>query len=260
MTINFHSEQNKTSYAKRSVDPTWTSKLKEIIEVSDKKAVDIGCGGGIYSKALADLGAFEVTAVDFSQQMLSAAKENCNAYPNISYAVGDALNTHLPSDAYDIVLQRALIHHLTDLPACFKEAHRILQTGGTYIVQDRTPEDCLLEGSPQHIRGYFITKYPDLANQDIARRHTSDKVMRGLAEAGFHDIREHKLWEIRKVHANVEDLAEDILARTGRSILHELSDSQLSNLVNDIKLELEQAHYEREITEKDRWTIWVAKK
>ncbi len=74
--------------------------------------------------------------------------------------------------------------------------------------------------------------------------------------AGFTDIAEHSLWETRKRYASVESLALDLAARTGRSILHELSDDELQSLIDDLRRRLP-AH--GEIVEQDRWTLWVAR-
>lgn len=79
-----------------------------------------------------------------------------------------------------------------------------------------------------------------------------------LEEAGFNSFEEHPFWETRKVHANVDMLADDLLNRTDRSILHELSDVQLEQLVTYIKEQLRDAPVP--IMEKDRWTIWKAVK
>jgi ubiquinone/menaquinone biosynthesis C-methylase UbiE len=260
MSINFHNEKNRTSYAKREVDETWLTKVRELVNIKNKKVIDVGCGGGIYTKALVDLGASEATAVDFSQQMLSAAKENCREYRNISFAVGNALDIRLPSEEYECILERALIHHISDLKSCFEEAYRLLVKGGTLIIQDRTPEDCLLEGNRNHIRGYFFSKYPELVEKEISRRHTTEKVIKELKETGFTGVQEHQLWETRKIYSSLQELADDLMARTGRSILHELSDSQLTDLVEHITNQLKETKCNREIIEKDRWTMWVAKK
>ncbi|XOS94595.1 class I SAM-dependent methyltransferase [Brevibacillus laterosporus] len=50
----------------------------------------IGCRlwRGIYTRAWADLGAKQVTAMDFSEVMLSAAQEECHSYPQIVYHLG----------------------------------------------------------------------------------------------------------------------------------------------------------------------------
>ena len=255
MTINFHDENNKQSYTTRAADAGWLALLGKIIDpASIGHAADIGCGGGIYTKALADLKIPAVTGVDFSEAMIDAAKTNCGDYHQLNFQVGNALETGLSSGKPDLILERALIHHLQDLEACFTEAYRVLNHGGTFITQDRTPVDCLLEGTSIHIRGYILSKFPRLKTIETQRRHESETVSRELGAVGFSKIKEIKLWETKQVYSSKKELLDDIRSRTGRSILHELDNRELKELVDYMDGKLD----EKEIIEKDRWTIWKA--
>lgn len=205
---------------------------------------------------MADLGIPAVTGVDFSEAMIDAAKMNCGDYHQLNFQVGNALETGLPSGKSDLILERALIYHLQDLSACFTEAYRVLNHGGTFIIQDRTPADCLLEGTSTHIRGYILSKFPRLKTIETRRRHEFETVLRELEAVGFSKIEVIKLWETRQVYSSKEELLRDIRSRTGRSILHELDDWELEGLVDYIDDKLD----EKEIIEKDRWAIWKATK
>ncbi|MEK5426099.1 hypothetical protein [Cytobacillus sp. FSL R7-0680] len=77
-----------------------------------------------------------------------------------------------------------------------------------------------------------------------------------LQKTGFTDIQTFKLWETRNTYTLKETLLEDIKARSGRSILHELGDVQLERLVEYIDKQLG----DKKIVESDRWTMWLAKK
>ena len=261
MPINFHADNNRFNYAARQADAFWMAAISEIIDVRGKKVADIGCGGGIYAKALAEMGAASVTGVDFSEVSLEGARENCRDYASINFATGHALDTGLSDNQFDLVLERALIHHLArnDVQACFAEAFRLLKPGGILIVQDRTPGDCLLPGSAKHIRGYLFSRYPKLIEKEIERRFESEFVISTLQQVGFQDVGRRKLWEIRKIYPNFDALRQELLARTGRSILHELSDEELQDLSAYIQVQL-QKQDGQEITERDRWTIWSARK
>ncbi|MCI1574543.1 MAG: methyltransferase domain-containing protein [Weizmannia coagulans] len=256
MGIDFHSKQNRLTYTTRVADRSWIDMMKSLLTVEHiSNALDIGCGGGIYSKALADMGVQTVIGIDFSEPILEGAKENCKDYKNISFQLGNAYDTGLESQSFQLVIERALIHHLRDLLACFKEAHRLLKDGGVFIIQDRTPDDCLLEGDNTNIRGYLFELFPKLIDEEIKRRHSSQTVIEALQEAGFKKIEEVKLWETRKVHENKAQLLKDISERTGRSILYELDDQELSLLTDYVQKKVTK---ENNIVEKDRWTIWKA--
>ena len=108
------------------------------------------------------MGAKNVVGLDFSKEILQAAKENCNNFSNISFIHGDAHNIPYPNETFDIVISRAVIHHLQDIPTFLREASRILNKNGLLILQDRTIEDCTIPGSPEHIRGYFSLYFQNL--------------------------------------------------------------------------------------------------
>lgn len=258
MGIDFHNKKNKGSYTTRKADQSWIEAIQKLVPIEDvSAALDVGCGGGIYSQALSDMGIDFVTGVDFSEAMLGDARENCKDYPNISFQHGSAFETGVESNRYDLLLERALIHHIKDLRACFTEGHRVLKDRGFYIIQDRTPEDCLLAGSGRHIRGYFFELFPKLIEKETSRRHESHVVKEMLKEVGFTHIEEVKLWETRKIHDTKEPLLQDISKRTGRSILHELNDEELNRLVYHIDDALPA---DVNIVEQDCWTIWKAVK
>jgi ubiquinone/menaquinone biosynthesis C-methylase UbiE len=215
---------------------------------------DVGCGGGIYSRAWHELGA-EVIGVDFSEQMVAAAREQAAGLSRISFRQGDATATGLPAASRNVVFERALIHHLKDYKACFAEARRMLVPDGRLIVQDRTPDDVQLPGSPEHVRGYFFERFPRLRTVELARRPTDAAVRDALQATGFRDVKSVTLWELRKTHDDRQGLKQDLTARTGRSILHDLNDDELAELILSIEKQLPA---DGPFVEKDRWTVWSA--
>lgn len=255
MSIDFHAPANRYSYAGREVQPDWAAPVRSLVDPAAKRVADIGCGGGIYSAAWADLGAAHVTGVDFSAEMVRTATEKNRGRSNTVFKRGDALATGLPSESADIVFERALIHHLTDHDACFREAARLLARGGQVIVQDRTPEDVSLPGSPDHIRGYFFECFPRLLELERARRPTDQAVGGALGRSGFGALQTLTVWETRKRHDDFRGFAADLQGRVGRSILHALTDAELNELVDFIG---ERLPANAPLVEKDRWTIWSA--
>ncbi|KZE76383.1 methyltransferase type 11 [Paenibacillus elgii] len=259
MAISFHDEYNKYTYTGRLADSGWMELIRKKARPQGKTAADIGCGGGIYSVALAELGASSVVGIDFSEAMLQGAAEHCTEYGQIRLAQGTADRTGLPDDSVVLVLERALIHHVPAeaLPDVFREAQRILKPGGLLIVQDRTPEDCLLPGSREHLRGYWFEKYPRLRQLEAGRRHDAAAIRKALEASGFSVVEETLLWEVRKSYASYSDYREELLSRKGRSILHELSDAELQDLADAVAAD---SGFESKepVEERDRWTIFFA--
>ncbi|WP_067622235.1 class I SAM-dependent methyltransferase [Alicyclobacillus acidiphilus] len=257
MPINFHDEKNRGSYANRNADEAWKNLARTLVDPAGLRVADVGCGGGIYTRAWAELGAQEVIGVDSSPVMVEAAREQCSALANVSFVVGDAAATGLNDASVDLVFERALIHHLTDLESAMAEACRLLKRSGHLIIQDRTPADVALPGSAEHIRGYFFERFPRLLAIEQGRRWPGEQVQSAMAAAGFTDVTEMVLWEPRRVYPSFSELAEELRNRTGRSILHELTDEELEDLIDFVGKRLD---HDKVIAEGDRWTIWTGRR
>lgn len=257
MNIDFHDQKNKATYSGRTVDHSWSQAMLKLVDPTGKHVVDVGSGGGIYSRAWLELGAASVIGVDFSQVMLSAARENTQDLAAITFVHGDALSTGLPDYSADIVFARALIHHLDDLDAFFGEMFRLLRPGGVCIVQDRTLKDIQFAGTAEHIRGYFFSCFPRLLETEKNRRPEREQVILALQRSGFVSLPPQTLWEVRRTYRLWDELKADLLGRTGRSILHALSDEELEALVSYMGHELSE---QKPIVEKDKWSLWIGTK
>ncbi|SHM07220.1 class I SAM-dependent methyltransferase [Roseibium suaedae] len=257
MAIDFHAPRNADTYAKREAPEEWASTMIQIAEPEGARVADIGCGGGVYSRAWKALGAEAVEGVDFSQVMVATARKTSAGLDNICFRQGRAEETGLESGTFDIVFERALIHHLKDLMPAFHEAWRVLKPGGLFLIQHRTMEDVLQPASVEHLRGYFFKALPHLLQKEVSRRQDRDTVQSSLKAAGFEELACHALWETRKIYSCREALAEDLLNRTGRSLLHELDDTDLETLIAEV---LSHAPQEGKIRERDRWTLFMARK
>ncbi|MFT4067595.1 class I SAM-dependent methyltransferase [Paraburkholderia sp.] len=256
MSIDFHSKLNRHTYDSRDASADWVQAVTQLVEPDDRRIADVGCGGGIYSEAWLNLGAQAVFGIDFSAQMVAAAKARLKDYPQASISQGDACATGLPADCVDVVFERALIHHLDSYEGCFAEAKRLLAPGGLFLIQDRTPADVEAAASTEHLRGYFFECFPRLLEIERGRRPESVTVENALRKAGFTQITTRTVWETRKTYGGFDELARDLAARTGRSILHELSDSELQKLIAYIQTRLPD---NGPIVEKDRWTLWASR-
>jgi ubiquinone/menaquinone biosynthesis C-methylase UbiE len=253
MPIDFHAPANRFTYAGRSADESWRVAMRELADPSGAAVVDVGCGGGIYSRAWLELGAATVTGVDFSAEMLAAAREG--AADGLRFVQGGAAATGLLDGSADIVFERALVHHVADLGAVAREARRVLRPGGTYIVQDRTAEDVRQPAGPEHVRGYLFERFPRLLDVELRRRPQPEAMRAALGQAGFGHVATRTLWEVRRVHPSRDAYLAEIRSRTGRSILHELSDAELGALVDHLRVRLQPG----EVEERDRWTLWTSR-
>jgi ubiquinone/menaquinone biosynthesis C-methylase UbiE len=256
MPIDFHDSANSRTYSGREADASWCAAVVRLVDPTGAQVVDVGCGGGTYTRAWSELGAAGVTGIDFSEPILDAARSAHGPLPGVTFRQGDAAATGLEDGCADIVFERALVHHVPDLAAVAAEAARLLRPGGRLLVQDRTPEDVAEPGSPLHPRGWLFDVFPRLRDVENGRRPSSTQVSAALASAGFGTVATTSLWEVRRRYADREDYLDEIAARTGRSILHDLDDAELGHLVAELRQRLP----EGPLVEQDRWTLWSARR
>ena len=108
----------------------------DVIGLLEKKegctVLDLGCGNGALTKALADQG-WNAVGLDASKELLSAAR---NQYPGLSFLEGDAAGFSLDHPA-DAVFSNAVFHWIAkerqpDMMACVFEA---LKDGGQFVFE-----------------------------------------------------------------------------------------------------------------------------
>jgi malonyl-CoA O-methyltransferase len=135
------------------------------------KVLDLGCGTGRHSLWLAEQGA-SVTAIDFSAGMLDEARRKPGA-ERIRFLCHD-LHGDLPLDdgEFDLVVSGLVLEHLQELPNFFREARRVLKSGGRAVISamhpamflrgsqarftDPTTGELVQPGSVPHSVGEFV--------------------------------------------------------------------------------------------------------
>jgi ubiquinone/menaquinone biosynthesis C-methylase UbiE len=111
-------------------------------------ALDLGCGAGHASYALARGGVHRVVAYDLSAQMLevAAAEARARGHAQIEICAGPAERVPFPDMSFDLVVTRYSAHHWMDAFGAVREVARILKPGGTLVVIDvLAPENPLMD-------------------------------------------------------------------------------------------------------------------
>jgi tRNA (cmo5U34)-methyltransferase len=108
-----------------------------------RRVLDVGCGAGNNTiKLRISLGCdFAADLIDLSQPMVQRAYERVAAVcgGEIKTMVGDFRQVAIPSDAYDVVIAAAVLHHLrddADWLYAFQKLFRVLRPGGSLWITD----------------------------------------------------------------------------------------------------------------------------
>jgi ubiquinone/menaquinone biosynthesis C-methylase UbiE len=144
--------------------------LERLAELSRRHpglcALDVGCGAGHASYALAGGGARRVVACDPAGRMLDVVRREAGirGLGAIATVEGPAEHLPCPDAAFDCVVTRYSAHHWGDVGRALGEFSRVLTPGGRLIVIDvLAPEQPLFDTvlqtlellrDPSHVRDY----------------------------------------------------------------------------------------------------------
>ena len=95
--------------------------------------LDVGCGPGFFSVLLARLG-YEVTAVDYTENMLAEARKNAAHYGvDIDFRRMDAQKLDFEDGIFDLVISRNVLWNLEQPEQAYREWLRVLKPNGTVM-------------------------------------------------------------------------------------------------------------------------------
>lgn len=99
----------------------------------NEKALDLGCGTGIYTIWLSKMG-LEVTGVDISTEMLSKAKEKVRL-ENLKthFILADIHELPFDDNTFDLVVSNVTLEFVEDPKKVVNEVFRVLKKGGRFV-------------------------------------------------------------------------------------------------------------------------------
>ena len=107
----------------------WQDHFSSILGTDPLNILDVGCGPGIVSMQLADLG-HGMTSVDLSDRMVEFAKANSSANGlNIDIRQGNALALQFPDSSFDAVVSDYMLWTVPDPEKAISEWFRVLKPG-----------------------------------------------------------------------------------------------------------------------------------
>lgn len=103
--------------------------IKEIGQ--NKSVLDIGCGAGILTNALAKTG-HKVSGIDLSESSLKIAKQR-DTTQTVDYQTANAYAIPYPDQTFDVVCAMDVLEHVEEPRRLIKEASRVLKSDGLFF-------------------------------------------------------------------------------------------------------------------------------
>jgi len=128
------------------INPLRVDFIDRIGSLAGKKVLDVGCGGGLLSEAMAHRGA-EVTGIDMGEAPLKVAKlHGLESGAQVSYRriTAEDLADEMPA-SFDLVTCMEMLEHVPDPESVVRACARLVKPGGQvfFSTLNRNPKSYL---------------------------------------------------------------------------------------------------------------------
>ena len=164
-----------------------------------RRAADLGCGTGRTARWLREHGVVAIDGVDVTPEMLAVARDR-DLHARLVEA--DVRETGLDDGAYDLVVCSLVDEHLPELGALYREARRLLEPHGAFVLVGFHPFFIMRAGMPTHFDGpdgapvaveTHIHLFADHVGAAGAARFVAAELHEGVMEDAW--IRRKPQWE-----------------------------------------------------------------
>jgi SAM-dependent methyltransferase len=146
--------------------------------------LDLGSGGGLdcFLAAQRVGGEGRAIGVDMTPAMISKARLNAErgGFGNVEFRLGEIENLPVPDCSVDVVISNCVVNLSPDKPRVFREAFRVLRSGGRVAISDVVAFADIPESTRQDVEMYSAC---------VAGASSVSEVDRMLRDAGFTEIR-----------------------------------------------------------------------
>lgn len=187
--------------------------------------LDLGCGTGRFSGALARRFGATVVGIDPSGKMLAEAPGHADG-PRVFYARGTAEALPLRANSVDLIFMSMVFHHFTDRAMATRECRRVLRQGG---------RACLRTGSRDRISDYpYVPYFPTSRTLLEQRLPSLEAQCEAFRAAAFEMVSSGIVTQ--QVASNWQAYA-DKLALKADSILASLDDEEFDDGIAALRAE-----------------------
>jgi SAM-dependent methyltransferase len=186
-------------------------------DVPLSRILDLGCGTGRFSQALATAFSAGVVGVDPSRKMLEQAVRKL-PHQHVKYVCGTAEALPLQTNSCELIFMSMVYHHFSDAGAVARECRRVLRDARIVFLRAGT-----IEQIPEYAYVQFIPAAKPLLYE---RLNAKREIMETFEAAGFSTVATELV--VQQIAPTHEAYA-DKLAAGGDSILASLSAQDLED-------------------------------
>lgn len=203
----------------------WMDTIASHVDAASVHAIlDLGCGTGRFSEALACRFDAQVLAIDPSKKMLEQARGK-QRDPRVSYLLGSGESIPLDSNSVDLIYMSMIFHHFSDPQLAARECRRVLREGGTAFMRT---------GTQERIPSYpYVPFFPASRPIMDAVLPTSSFIQDVFVAAGFRFV---KLDVITQTIAPNHMVYADKLATGSDSVLAQLSQDEFQAGIDAVRV------------------------
>lgn len=164
------------------------------------RVLDIGCGTGGFTRAIADMASAAVTGIDISERFIEFARQApAPKQGAVSWKVGSAESLPVADGSFDRAMLSLVLHQLANPKLAVEEAFRSLAAGGRVAVRTVAPEDVAAR-VPYRF-------FPSMSAVDTDRMPRLDEVEHWLQDAGFVINKRRRILRSKKLDLADEERA-----------------------------------------------------
>lgn len=145
--------------------------------------LDLGSGGGfdcfLASRQVGETG--RVIGVDMTPEMISRARSNAakGAYRNTEFRLGEIERLPVADSSVNVIISNCVINLSPDKPQVFKEAYRVLNSGGRLAISDVVATAAM----PDELKSD-----PESLSACVSGASTIEELEQMLRDVGFRNI------------------------------------------------------------------------
>lgn len=99
--------------------------IRQAVDLSNKRVIDVGCGDGTYSVELLDAGAASVLGIDAAEEAVSRARKLADDRASLRFETVSVQELATRRDYFDVAIIRGVLHHLDAPEAAIQAVCRI---------------------------------------------------------------------------------------------------------------------------------------